>query len=253
MQKLSKDRTRVKISKLHIYQEGKHCHYFYSYNLRYNAIFTFYYNFLDIVLCLPSKYLLKILFSLGNLTLLTHFPQMSIEQRLQGCPLQNNPNLLFMHEKQSRPWDTDGGKPWWGGNKVKYFQVQIQALPPTRPWWGRSWCAWPPPGWGWECPPPPSCSPSSSPPPPPAPPPLRFQRHLPPWKRFWKPFRFAAIPLFSHLLVKIEQLTHRHKIWLDQFSSCRAFILLQLRTFKGNTLSKCGYMHAAISDPPSYN
>ena len=124
MQKSTKDRTRVKISKLHIYQEGKHCHYFYSYNLRYNAIFTFYYNFLDIVLCLLSKYLLKILFSLGNLTLLTHFPQMSIEQRLQGCPLQNKPNLLFMHEKQSRPWDTDGGKPWWGGNKVTYFQVQ---------------------------------------------------------------------------------------------------------------------------------
>ena len=63
MQKLTKDRTRVKISKLHIYQEGKHCHYFYSYNLRYNAIFTFYYNFLDIVLCLSSKYLFKISFS----------------------------------------------------------------------------------------------------------------------------------------------------------------------------------------------
>ena len=63
MQKLTKDRTRVKISKLHIYQEGKHCRYFYSYNLRYNAIFTFYYNFLDIVLCLPSKYLFKFSFS----------------------------------------------------------------------------------------------------------------------------------------------------------------------------------------------
>lgn len=39
----------------------------------------------------------------GNHTLFTHFPQMSIEQRLQGCPRQNNPNLLFMQEKQSRP------------------------------------------------------------------------------------------------------------------------------------------------------
>ena len=45
LQKLTKDRTSVKISKLHIYQEGKHCHYFYSYNLRYNAIFTF--HFID--------------------------------------------------------------------------------------------------------------------------------------------------------------------------------------------------------------
>ena len=44
MQKLTKDRTRVKISKLHIDLEGKHCHHFYSYNLRYNAIFTFYYK-----------------------------------------------------------------------------------------------------------------------------------------------------------------------------------------------------------------
>ena len=78
------------------------------------------------------------------------------------------------------------------------LETLMEVSPLTRLWWGRSWCAWPPPGWGWGCPLPPSCSPSSSPPPPPpAPPPLRFQRHLPPWKRFWKPFRFTVIRLFS--------------------------------------------------------
>merc|ERR1719234_2724730 len=69
-----------------------------------------------------------------------------MEHRLQGFPLQNNPNLLFMQEKQSRPWDTDGGKPsssalvravlmWRTSSKVRFSvppsKLQLLLLPPV--------------------------------------------------------------------------------------------------------------------------
>ena len=57
------------------------------------------------------------------LTLLTHFEQMSMEQRLQAWPRQNSPNLEVMQEKQSRPWETDTGRPW--GTHVTFWTICV--------------------------------------------------------------------------------------------------------------------------------